>query len=196
MLIAGLGGEIITYAKNNAINGTIIASLNDEAGKAYKTADEAKERGDKLEALSNLQTLQIVDLETQFGIRVPKVEQSVSSLQQAVQSSEYPQPIDEGDLRRATRKLPRSLRTVTLMRLTDPVAAASADKILPPFSEFIAPFEVSIVKLAASEFRGVIVCQNGAGDVKVGEALKTRQLCQKSNRERPPQNAGKWAGHV
>jgi hypothetical protein len=172
ILIAGLGGDIVTYAKNSAINGTIIGFLNKEAGIAYQKAEEAKERGDHLEAVANLQTLQIIDLQAQLATRIPKVEESVSSIQKQLEAGEQPQTFDEDDLRRAMRKLPKSLRTVTLMRLADPVAGKTADNLGMALQRLEPPFRVSMMDLAGSRFTGIIVCENGAGDLKVGKALK------------------------
>jgi hypothetical protein len=47
ILIAGLGGDIVTYAKNSAINGTIIGFLHKKAGDAFLVAGEANERAAK-----------------------------------------------------------------------------------------------------------------------------------------------------
>jgi len=167
---------MITYAKNSAINGTIIGFLKKEAGSAYQKAEEAKERGDHLEALTDFQTLQIIDLQSQLGIRVPKVEQSVSSIQKQLQATEQPREFDHDDLQRATHGLPRSLRTVTLMRLADPVNGRSADNLATALRALKPPFTVKVIDLPYSRFDGLIVCENGTGDVKVGKALKRADI--------------------
>ena len=82
ILIAGLGGEIVTHAKNNAISGIIIGFLHKEAGDAYeqagkanlaaadannaaaaanKLAQEAREHAATLEALAQLQSQELVN---------------------------------------------------------------------------------------------------------------------------------------
>lgn len=175
ILIAGLGGDMVTYAKNSAINGTIIGLLNKEAGVAYEEGAKANERAKALEK-SNLELRK--DLaETQKELDAAKLAlQNQGGRISSVEQKEAPLAVDEDELRRAMRRLPRSLRTVTLMRLTDPVAGPSADHIKAALQSLKPPFKVSIVKLAASEFRGIIVCQRSADDVKVGNALKNAAI--------------------
>jgi hypothetical protein len=101
--------------------------------------------------------------EKKYGPLVPAVSQ--------LQGQEHPQPIIQGDLEAATRTLPKSLRTVTLMRLTDTVAGPYADNLKKGLQNLRPPFDVHILRLLVSEFPGVIACQNGADDMKVGKAL-------------------------
>jgi hypothetical protein len=62
------------------------------------------------------------------------------------------------------------------MRLADPVAGPYADNLAAALRSLQPPFSVSILNLTASEFRGVIVCENGTDDVKVGRALQQADI--------------------
>jgi hypothetical protein len=162
LLIAGLGAEMVTYAKTTGITGTIISFLNKEAADAYQRAAD--------------DDLLIVALETEVQTRLPKVEQSVTIMQTEFQSTLRPRPINQDDIEAATRTLPKELRTVTLMRVTDPVAGPYAEGLKKALQGLTRPFDVSMLKLSASEFEGVIVCQNSAGDIKVGNALENADI--------------------
>lgn len=176
ILIAGLGGDIATHAKNSGNAAIVTEFLNKAANEAYRIGNEARERAAKLEALTNLQTFQIIDLQAQLATRMPKVEESVSSIQKQLEAGEKPQTFDDDDLRRAMRKVPKSLRTVTIMRLADPVAGKTADNLATALQRLKPPFKATMLDLPSSRFSGIIVCENGAGDVKVGRALEKAEI--------------------
>jgi hypothetical protein len=92
------------------------------------------------------QAQRIIDLEIEFGIRVPKVEVVVGGLQRDIKKSterEYPQEINAGVLRRTTKGLRRSLRSVTLIRLSDPIAGQYATNLGTALEKLNPPFKVS-----------------------------------------------------
>ena len=194
LVILGVAGEVIFdglifgfSGRLQVIQDAAVASAISEAGKAtdragvaIKSAADTEKENKILDG--NIKTLEgknldqarhIIDLEIQFGIRVPKVEEQVGNLQTEIKKSvdrERPQEIDIGDLRKATRGLRRGLRHITLIRLNDPIAGQYATNLGRALRKL--KFEVSFIDLPGSRFRGVIVCENGAGDIKVGEALK------------------------
>jgi len=187
LVIIGVVGEVLFdglifgfSGRLDAIRDVSVAQANSIASDAYKVGNQARENasGLDLEAKKQQQVIlaqaqRIIDLEIQFGLRVPKVEEKVGSLQTEIKKSadrERPQGSDIGDLRRATRGLKRNLRRVTLIRLNDPIAGQYATNLGTALKKL--KFTVSFIDLPGSRFRGVIVCENGAGDVKVGEALK------------------------
>ena len=196
LLIAGLGGEIVTHAKNNAINGTIVGFLNKQAGEAYKLGNTAKEKAgeaqerasaaDERASLAQERANRLaVDVEVLRGKneqfeRESELQQRETERRQreivssfkAQESLQRPQEIDIGDLRRETRRLSRPLRSVTLIRLNDPIAGQYATNIGEALRAIRPAFKVKFLELSSSRFRGVIVCQNGARDLKVAAALK------------------------
>jgi hypothetical protein len=169
ILIAGLAGEIMTTAKNEANNSIIVGILNAEANEAIQ-----RTKGD--EALISYQSMALATFEADVGNRLPKVEQNVTSLSDVVTKTEYPPSFDPSDLRRTTRGIPSALRVVTLLRLADPVMGPYADRLKRELEALQPPFSVSVLNLLASEFRGVIVCRKGSDDDKVGKALQDADI--------------------
>jgi hypothetical protein len=136
-----------------------------DAAHATVVAGEANERAAKANERAQQSSLRVEVLRKDN-------DQKEQELLKLYQSLAVAQDIDEGDLNNATRKLPSDLRVVTLMRLDDPIAGPYADNLAKALKGLKPPFSVTVLKLATSAFRGVIVCQNSAADVKVGKALQ------------------------
>ncbi len=175
LVILGVIGELAFDGLIFGFSGRLDDIREREIAAINVVASSANERSKILESKNLEQAKRIIDLEIEFGLRVPKVEANVGNLQTAVRKSnerEYPREIDQHDLAKATGGLKRSLRSVTLIRLGDPVAGPYATNLGTALKKLKPPFKVNFEDIPSSRFSGVIVCENGEGDRKVGKALE------------------------
>lgn len=186
ILIAGLGGDIVTHAKNSANTGIITDFLNREAGEAYKVGQLARVRANDLAVQVQVLEGKNDQFQRDNQIRQKEIDEKQASLTkqlQAAQSAvrgfegrERPASIDEEDLRSETKGLRRNLRNVTIIRISDPVAGVYATNLGAALERLKPPFHVVFEDIPSSRFRGVIVCENGKPDRKVGQALKQARI--------------------
>lgn len=189
VLIAAIAGQIVATRRVSAIIHEIAAYLNDKAqsakllaGEANKLAGAANERAEKLAVEVQLLQGKNDQFERDNQVRQKQLDEDRarvdSSLKknatsvQAVVSQQRAQDIDLKELRRATSRLKRGMRSVSLIRLNDPVAGQYATNIGNALRKLKPAFTVSFIELPTSRHRGVIVCQNSKDDIKVGKALK------------------------
>jgi regulator of replication initiation timing len=190
LLIAGLGGEIIMYAKNNAINGTIIAFLNDEAGKAYKTADEAKERAEGLA----LQVEQLRESNDQLEAENQSLRKDLTA-STAAQTQKYKEleirgrarDVDNDDFHRGMRDVRRD--NITIIELDDVEARNFADKLVTAFRHEHFSAQTEEMK-GTSSLTGVIICQRGLEGIKLVKALKRADIMAKLVPPNGPERPG------
>jgi hypothetical protein len=187
ILIAGLGGDIITFAKDRANTGIITDFLNKEAGDAYRLGHEARERATNLDADLTRQkktildqAQRIIDLEIEFGVRVPKAETDIGSLQSdrekiaARLTALGPRTVNENQRARIARALTGKKRLIVLVTVNDAEAQTYAKSIGEALTK--AKFNVVAVALPTFPDTGVIVCQKNELDLRVFRVLEAVQI--------------------
>lgn len=193
LVIIGVAGELffntVTFVSSVVLDvwhSDEVVKAQTIASAAYKVDNEAKVRAETLalevEVLRGKNDqfelenqLRQKEIDSNQKTLTKDIKQTTSTLQ-AVEGRERPRPISEFDLQKYTKGIGSSLRTVTLIRLSDPIAGTYATNLGKALQQLKPKFAVSFIELPASRFSGVIVCQNGGDDLKVGKALKDANI--------------------